>query len=328
MGEIYINCTIKYSNLEMFKVAALYKFVHIDDCPSMKGLLSTWCEEMQIEGGLIVAPEGINGTVAGLTSKIDLFITALSTLPNFDGLSVKFSEADKRPFYRMRIRISPEIITMGASMESLCQETGHYVDPVDWNDLISSPDITLIDTRNDYEVDIGTFEGAINPKTTSFGEFPDYVDKSLPEDKSVKIAMFCTGGIRCEKASSYLMKKGYENVYQLKGGILKYLEEIPAEQSLWNGQCYVFDQRVSVGHNLVAGNLSQCRACRHVLHPDDMLHTKFKDGVHCGYCFDSLSPETIQANEERHKQIVLAERQEKQHLGMKKRKCKMNVKKS
>lgn len=310
----------------MLKVAALYHFVQIENCSDMKELLTTWCEDMEIEGGLIIASEGINGTVAGRPLNIDRFISMLSSLPNFSGLSVKYSETEKRPFYRMRIRISPEIITLGIPLETLSETKGHYVDPIDWNELISSPDVTLIDTRNDYEVMIGTFQGAINPKTAAFSEFPSFFEKTFPEDKSTKIAMFCTGGIRCEKASSFLISRGYENVYQLRGGILKYLEEIPSEQSLWNGECYVFDQRVSVGHNLVVGDLALCRACRHVLNAEDRSHVRFKEGVHCGHCFESLSEETIRANEERHKQMLLAEQQQKQHLGMKKRKCNASAK--
>mmetsp|Transcript_17389 Transcript_17389/g.17474 ORF Transcript_17389/g.17474 Transcript_17389/m.17474 type:complete len:319 (+) Transcript_17389:62-1018(+) len=303
----------------MFKLAALYHFTKIDDCNRLKILLLSSCNEHEILGGLIVASEGINGTISGKSSNLDNFVQLLLSDEKFSGMSIKYSESDICPFYRLRIRISPEIITMGASMETLSCHQGQNVNPADWNRLISSPDVLLIDTRNDYEIELGSFQGAINPKTKSFRDFPNYIDTQLTS-KSTKIAMYCTGGIRCEKASAYLIKKGYDHVYQLQGGILKYLEMIPPESSLWNGECYVFDQRISVGHDLLVGQYTACRGCRHVLSVEDIQHSQYLEGVHCAYCVNELPLETMLANAERHKQIQLAEQRQAVHLGMKEKK--------
>eukprot|EP01041_Mallomonas_annulata_P004289 gene4289-8527_t len=300
----------------MFKIAALYHFTPIDSCEDLKSKLLVCCEELEIVGGLTVATEGINGTVAGTHANIDKLISTILLDSKFEGISVKYSEAEIQPFYRIRVRISPEIITMGACMSTLSTERGVYVEPEDWNELISSPDVILIDTRNDYEIDIGTFQGALNPNTQTFRQFPEYIEKNFPS-KSTKVAMYCTGGIRCEKASAFMKSKGYENIYQLHGGILKYLEVIPQDKSLWHGDCYIFDQRVSVGHGLTTGNYSLCRACRYVLSPQDLEHANFKEGIHCQYCYEKLSEDALKANAERHLQIALAEKHQRPHLGLK-----------
>jgi UPF0176 protein len=245
-------------------VAALYRFASMAELPELRGHLLALCQAQAIKGTLLIAPEGINGTIAGTDQGIAAVITALRELPGCAELDVKYSRAPAMPFQRMKVRIKREIVTMGQpQIDPL--STGHYVSPQDWNALIADPDTVVIDTRNAYEVAIGTFERAIDPGTRSFREFPEWFraqrEELLGRGKPVKVAMFCTGGIRCEKSTAFLRAEGIEEVYHLKGGILKYLEEVPAEQSLWQGECFVFDERVSVGHGLVPGRFSTCKGC-------------------------------------------------------------------
>ncbi|MBA3695642.1 MAG: rhodanese-related sulfurtransferase [Methylotenera sp.] len=304
-----------------YLTAALYKFVSLPDYKALQEPIQAACEQNNIKGTILLAEEGINGTVAGLPADINNTLTYLRQNLVFKGrftdLEHKESYASEHPFYRMKVRLKKEIVTLGVPGVSPTKKVGTYVKPEDWNALISDPDIILIDTRNDYEVDIGTFKGAINPKTTTFREFPEYVAKNLDKTKHKKIAMFCTGGIRCEKASSYMMDQGFEGVYHLQGGILKYLETVPEEKSLWKGECFVFDQRVAVTHNLEIGGYDQCYACRHPLSPEEMHSVQYAPGISCPYCYDKLSEEKRASLIERQKQVALAKQRGKTHIGSK-----------
>lgn len=254
------------------RVAALYRFTPLDDLPALREQLLALCRSQGIKGTLLLAREGINGTIAGTSAAIEVVVEHLRALHGCADLDVKYSPAPAMPFQRMKVRIKTEIVTMGQPQIDPLQGTGHYLDPQDWNALLADPDVVVIDTRNDYEVAIGTFRRAIDPGTRSFREFPDWFrahrDELLGADKPRKVAMFCTGGIRCEKSTAFLKAKGIDEVYHLKGGILKYLEDIPAAQSLWQGECFVFDERVSVGHGLVPGPYTSCKDCGRPLQPD------------------------------------------------------------
>ena len=296
-------------------VAALYQFVSLQNIEQLQTEIKTFCDKNAIKGTLLLAAEGINGTVAGSRASIDALITYLKSLPSFANIDHKESFCEAMPFYRMKVKLKKEIVTMGVAGISPTKKVGTYVKPADWNALISDPDVILIDTRNDYEVDIGTFKNAIDPRTTNFREFPDFVKNNLDVVKHKKVAMFCTGGIRCEKASSYMMEQGFEEVYHLQGGILKYLETVPEETSLWAGECFVFDQRVAVGHGLKESDYDQCFACRHPLSPAEMLACEYSAGISCPYCFDKLSDDKKASLGERQKQLALAEKRGEAHLG-------------
>ncbi|OAM52277.1 hypothetical protein A7981_01965 [Methylovorus sp. MM2] len=296
-------------------VAALYKFASLPNYKEMQPSLLALCINQGIKGTLLLAEEGINGTVAGTRTAIDTLIEHLHSDPRLADLDHKESFADTMPFYRMKVRLKKEIVTLGVPGIDPNKKVGTYVKPEDWNALISDPDVILIDTRNDYEYDIGTFQGAVDPHTTTFREFPDYVSKNLDPNKHKKIAMFCTGGIRCEKASSYMMEQGFEEVFHLQGGILKYLENVPAEESLWEGECFVFDQRVAVRHGLELGDYDQCYACRHPISPDEMASSQYVKGISCPHCFNQLSAEKRASITERQKQIELAKKRGETHIG-------------
>ena len=302
-----------------FLVTALYHFVNIDQYRNFQQPMLDFCQKKQIKGTLLLAQEGINGTIAGLVDAIQAFHAFIQDDPIFQGafkhLDHKESWAEENPFYRMKVKLKKEIVTLGVPGISPKKHVGQYVDPRDWNRLISDPETVLIDTRNDYEYDIGTFKNAINPNTKTFREFPDYVKKNLDPRKTKKVAMFCTGGIRCEKATSYLLDEGFEEVYHLKGGILKYLEHVPQEESLWDGECFVFDQRVSVKHGLEEGIYDQCYACRHPLSPKELMSPLYQKGQSCLYCHDQLSEEKKAALQERQKQIELAKARGEVHIG-------------
>lgn len=298
-----------------FIVAALYKFAPLSDLPGMQQEILRACTENNICGTLLLAAEGINGTIAGSRQGIDAVLSMLRACPPLRDLEYKESFAEAAPFYRMKVRIKQEIVTLGVPEVDPNETVGTYLDPEEWNELIADPDTLVIDTRNDYEVGIGTFKGAINPKTKTFREFPHYVHKHFDNQKHRKVAMFCTGGIRCEKASSYMKMQGFEEVYHLKGGILKYLETIPQEKSLWEGECFVFDQRVTVRHGLQLGAFELCPACRHPLGPEDKQHPKYAEGVCCSHCHDELSAEKKASAAERHKQIKLAAARGEKHIG-------------
>ena len=244
-------------------VAALYKFARLKDREELQARLLALGESHGVRGTLLLAPEGINGTIAGPRAGIDAMLAALRALPGFADLEHKESEALAHPFPRLRIRLKKEIVTIREPLADPNTAVGTYVKPADWNQLISAPDVVLVDTRNDYEVEIGTFEGAIDPGTTSFGEFPRWVRENLDPEAHKKVAMFCTGGIRCEKATALLKNLGFDEVYHLEGGILKYLEEVPETDSKWRGECFVFDGRVSLGHGLSPGSHAMCEACNH-----------------------------------------------------------------
>lgn len=243
------------------KVAAFYKFVSIEDPSALQTSLRALCAEQAIKGTILIASEGINGTVSGSSDAIDALFAAIRSDARFSNLVVKFSETAEHPFQRLKVKIKREIVTFGVPGTQPAAITGELVEPEDWNALISDPDVIVIDTRNDYEFDVGTFEGARNPRTRSFTEFPDYVRRTLSDNRAQKIAMFCTGGIRCEKASSYMLQEGFTNVYQLHGGILRYLEKIAPEESLWRGECFVFDERVALEHGVRPGQHTLCQKC-------------------------------------------------------------------
>jgi UPF0176 protein len=315
MPEIKPNTQAKYLT------AALYKFVSLPNYTALQVPIHAACEAHHIKGTILLAAEGINGTIAGLPNDIHAVLKFLREDPIFNGcfsdLEHKESFADEHPFYRMKVKLKKEIVTLGVAGVSPTKLVGTYVKPQDWNALISDPDVILIDTRNDYEVDIGTFKGAVDPKTTTFREFPEYVVKNLDKTKHKKVAMFCTGGIRCEKASSYMMDQGFEEVYHLQGGILKYLETVPEAQSLWQGECFVFDQRVAVKHNLEVGEFDQCYACRHPLSPAEMESAEYTPGISCPYCYNTISEEKRASLTERQKQVILAKKRGQTHIGEK-----------
>ncbi|MBE0413754.1 rhodanese-related sulfurtransferase [Yoonia sp.] len=300
----------------MYTVAALYHFTRFADHAALRDPLLALCKSHGISGTLLLAPEGINGTIAGSRAGIDAVIAHIRALPGCAGLEWKESTATTPPFHRMKVRLKREIVTMGQpDVDPIAQGTGHYVDPADWNDLISAPDVAVIDTRNDYEVAIGTFDGAIDPQTKSFGEFPAWWEENKHRFHNKRIAMFCTGGIRCEKSTNFLMGQGVADVYHLKGGILKYLEDVPQEQSKWDGACFVFDARVSVGHGLSEGPHILCHACRRPLLPTDRDHPAYEEGVACHHCVDETTDADKARFRERQKQIALAKKRGTHHIG-------------
>lgn len=298
----------------MFTVAALYHFTRFASPASLQEPLKQLCTEQKITGTLLLANEGINGTIAGPKAGIAAVLAHVRALPGCDDLEVKFSTASERPFARMKVRLKKEIVTMGQPDVDPKARVGNYVDPQDWNELILSPDVAVIDTRNDYEVAIGTFEGAVDPETASFREFPAWWEANKDRFHNKKIAMFCTGGIRCEKSTNYLLGQGVPEVYHLKGGILKYLEEVPEENSTWNGECFVFDGRVSVGHGLKEGPHELCHACRRPILPEDKNRAEFEEGVSCHQCISETSDEDKERFRERQKQIALAKARGERHM--------------
>lgn len=298
----------------MYNVAALYHFTRFDDPAALQGPLLAACKAHGIMGTLLLASEGINGTVAGDRQGIDAILAEIRALPGCANLIWKESTAATPPFHRMKVRLKREIVTMGQPNVDPVARVGNYVDAADWNDLISAPDVAVIDTRNDYEVAIGTFDGAVDPQTKSFGEFPAWWEENKHRFHNKKIAMFCTGGIRCEKSTNYLMGQGVENVYHLKGGILKYLEEVPQENSKWDGDCFVFDARVSVGHGLKEGPHILCHACRRPLIPEDRNHPAYEEGVACHQCVDQTSDTDKGRFRERQKQMALAKVRGTHHI--------------
>ncbi|TCD13666.1 rhodanese-related sulfurtransferase [Oricola cellulosilytica] len=298
-----------------YTVAALYHFADFPRYAGFKAPLEAICEEAGLKGTLLLASEGINGTVAGPRHGIDRLITFLREQPEFAALEYKLSYADDEPFLRMKVRLKKEIVTMGVPGTDPRKIVGTYVEPEGWNDLIADPDTVVIDTRNDYEVAIGTFERAVNPDTASFREFPGWARAHRDELQGRKVAMFCTGGIRCEKATAFVRDLGIEEVYHLKGGILKYLEEVPADESLWQGDCFVFDERVAVGQGLEPGDYTLCRACRHPLTPDETRSDAYVEGVSCPHCIGRLTDDDRARFAERQRQIELAKKRGQRHLG-------------
>lgn len=289
-------------------VAALYKFVTLEDYRALREPLLAAMEGNGVKGTLLLAEEGINGTVSGTRAAIDALLAWLRNDPRLVDIDHKESYCAEQPFQRTKVKLKREIVTLGVPGVDPNQAVGTYVEAQDWNALISDPEVLLIDTRNDYEVAIGTFAGAIDPRTKSFREFPDYVRQHFDPARHKKVAMFCTGGIRCEKASSYMLNEGFEEVYHLQGGILKYLEEVPAEQSLWQGDCFVFDNRVTVRHDLTEGEYELCHACRQPVSAAERASEHYSPGISCPHCWDTLSQKTRAKARERQKQIELARR--------------------
>lgn len=296
-------------------VCAMYKFVELDNYAELKEPLRLFMVENHVRGTLLLAKEGINGTVAAQRDGIDALLAWLEKDPRLAGIVTKESFEASNPFYRTKVKLKKEIVTMGVEGIDPKKVVGTYVKPQDWNALISDPDVLLVDTRNDYEVKVGTFEGALDPKTTTFREFPDYVANNLDPQAHKKVAMFCTGGIRCEKSTAYLKEQGFEDVYHLEGGILKYLEEVPQSESMWEGECFVFDNRVTVDHNLQKGQYDQCHACRLPLTAQQQQHEKYLEGISCEFCFDDQTPEQRQRFEQRQLQMQLAQVRGEVHMG-------------
>lgn len=294
-------------------VAALYKFVTLEDFEALREPLRQTMVDNDVKGTLLLAREGINGTVAGTREGIDALLAWLTADPRLHDIDHKESFCDEPPFYRTKVKLKKEIVTLGVPGIDPNDTVGTYVEPEQWNALIDDPEVLLIDTRNDYEVAIGTFEGAIDPKTTTFREFPEYVRAQFDPAKHKKVAMFCTGGIRCEKASSFMLKEGFEEVYHLKGGVLNYLEKVPEARSKWRGDCFVFDNRVTVRHDLSEGEFEQCHACRMPVSTLEMQSPDYVPGISCPHCIDSLPEKTRAAARERQRQIELAKARGEPH---------------
>lgn len=298
----------------MYICATLYKFVEFNDFKRFREPLYQCMVQNEVKGTLLLAREGINGTICGTREGIDAVLAFIRNQPVFANIEHKESPSEKQAFYRTKVKLKKEIVTMGIDWVDPKNIVGTYVEPKDWNNLIRDPEVVLIDTRNDYEYAVGTFEGAINPNTESFREFPEYIKTHLDPAKHKKVAMFCTGGIRCEKSTAYLKSLGFEEVYHLKGGILKYLEEVPEEETTWRGECFVFDQRVTVRHGLVQGNYDQCYACRMPITAEEKQSEHYIKGVSCPHCFDRTTPEQKARFAEREKQIQLAKQRGDKHI--------------
>ncbi|WP_354622739.1 rhodanese-related sulfurtransferase [Psychromonas sp. MME2] len=296
-------------------VCALYRFVALENYQEIQQPLLAIMMANQIKGTLLLANEGINGTIAGSREGVDKLMNWLKSDPRFADISCKESFSEENPFYRTKVKLKKEIVTMGVAGIDPNRVVGSYVQAKDWNALISDPEVLLVDTRNDYEISIGTFRNAVDPKTTNFREFPDYVKHNLDPAKHKKVAMFCTGGIRCEKSTAYLKEQGFDEVYHLQGGVLKYLEEIPQEESLWQGECFVFDNRVSVNHQLEKGQYDQCHGCRLPISATDKQSDKYIPGIACPHCYGQLSDQQKLRFSEREKQIALAKLRGEAHIG-------------
>ncbi len=310
-------CCRKTLGMSQIVVAALYQFTALPDYAGYRaGILET-AMKSQVFGTILLAREGVNGTIAGPREGVDAVLAALRALPGCAELDWKESYTDENPFHRMKVRLKKEIVTMGVENIDPARSHERYVEPHDWNRVISDPDTLVIDTRNDYEVSIGAFKGAINPHTASFREFPEWFRKFREENDIKKVAMYCTGGIRCEKSTAFLRAEGIEDVVHLKGGILKYLETVPEQESLWRGECFVFDQRVSVGHDLAPGSYDQCRACRRPITEKDKASPHFVEGVSCPTCYGEYSETQKRAFAERQKQVELADARGERHIGVK-----------
>jgi len=298
----------------MFHIAAFYHFAHFDDPEALRTNLWEVCRQHDVKGTILLASEGINGTIAGERAGVDVVLASIVRVPGLAKLVAKRATATSDPFYRLKVRLKREIVALGVGEVDSVTNTGTHVPASEWNALISDPDTIVIDTRNDYEVAIGTFDGAVDPMTSTFGDFPAWI-AGHPELKDKRLAMFCTGGIRCEKATAYLKENGFKDVYQLDGGILKYLETQDEATSLWNGECYVFDRRVSVGHSLVPGNLEVCPSCNQVIADKDRQMEGYRKGICCDACKGDLTPDRESRFAERQHQIDLAEQRSETHLG-------------
>ncbi|MDC1449516.1 rhodanese-related sulfurtransferase [Candidatus Thioglobus sp.] len=299
----------------MLTICALYKFTRLDDFEEIQGPLKIFLESLNIRGTLLLAKEGVNGTISGDNDSIMKSLDYLQKDERLVGLEYKFSYSEKPPFKRLKVKLKKEIVTLGVSNIDPIFSSGTYVKPAYWNELINDPDVVLIDTRNNYEFEIGSFKGSINPNTETFREFPAYTKNNLEKYRDKKIAMFCTGGIRCEKSTAYLKSKGFENVFHLQGGILKYLEEIKEDESLWEGECFVFDDRVAVKHNLELGKYDQCHACRFPITDEDKEHPHYEKGASCPRCYGTKNSSQVSRYREREKQVQLAKSRGESHIG-------------
>ena len=298
-----------------YKVVAFYQFAPLPDFAEKQLPLLDLFNAHGIKGTVLIAAEGINGTIAGTNENIDAAILGIMAITGLEDLEPKYSSAKEMPFRRTKVRLKKEIVTIGDVVADPLTKVGKYVEPEDWNALIADPEVILIDTRNSYEVGVGTFKNAIDPHTESFGDFPNYVREKLKAKPDAKIAMFCTGGIRCEKASSFMMHEGFENVFHLKGGILKYLEKVPQEKSRWEGSCFVFDERVAVGHGLVQSEYSLCHGCMNPVSPMERRSAKYEEGVSCPHCFDKTTEAQKASHRQRQTQMILAKKKGLKHLG-------------
>ena len=298
-----------------FVIAALYKFVSLPDFRELRQPLLERCQALGLRGTFLLAQEGINGAVAGGRQGVDGILDYLRADPRFADLAHKESRAAVCPFHRMKVKLKQEIVSLGVADVDPAQATGRYVQPEDWNETISRPDTLVLDVRNQYETGIGSFKDALAPDTETFREFPAYVENHLDPTRHTRVAMYCTGGIRCEKASSYLLARGFRDVMQLQGGILNYLEKVEREDSRWEGECFVFDSRVAVDHDLAEGDYEQCFACRRPINERDMASEKYLPGVSCPHCHDHLTPEQRRRFSERQRQVELAESRGEKHIG-------------
>ena len=301
--------------MSSYVVCAMYKFVSLENFEELREPLKQVMLDNQVKGTLLLANEGINGTVAGSREGVDSLLAWLQQQPCLADIDYKESYTDDAPFSRTKVKLKKEIVTMGVEGIDPLQVVGTYIEPKDWNDLISDPDVLLVDTRNDYEVEVGTFKNAIDPNTTTFRQFPQYVKDHLDPQKHKKIAMFCTGGIRCEKSTAYMKAQGFDEVYHLKGGILKYLEDVDHADSLWQGECFVFDDRVTVNHQLQKGEYDQCHACRLPITEQDKQSEHYKPGVSCHRCYDTVTDEQRARFAERERQLQLAKQRGEVHMG-------------
>lgn len=305
--------------MNSYYIAALYHFVSLPDYRAMQAPVRQACQRHGVKGTLLLAPEGINGTIAGSQHGVEAVLACLRSWPALAGLEHKSSVARVQPFRRLKVKLKREIVTMGVPGLDPATQAGTYVSATEWNALITDPDVVTVDVRNDYEVGIGTFESAVNPGTETFAEFPQWVQaQSAPGGVlhgKRKVAMFCTGGIRCEKSTAYLKSQGFDEVYHLQGGILKYLETVDESDSRWQGQCFVFDERVSVGHGLVPGSYQFCRGCRHPIDEAERASALFEEGVSCPRCHASLTPERRERLRERQRQVELAAQRGEIHIG-------------
>lgn len=301
--------------MSKFLTAAFYQFHPFESYAQHLEPLENIASAGDVKGTILLAEEGINGTISGPEEGVRAVLEALRSLPGFSELEHKESWADHQPFYRLKVRLKNEIVTLRQPGIDPRTHVGEYVEPEDWNALIEDPDVVVVDCRNDYEVQIGTFKNAINPKTQTFTEFPDWAAQQESLKDKPRVAMFCTGGIRCEKSTAYMKSQGFDQVYHLKGGILKYLEVMPREESLWQGECFVFDERVSVGHGLAPGDYTLCRACRFPLSQQERDHDSYEEGVSCPYCHGTHSVEKLASLRERQKQVELARARGQRHVG-------------
>jgi UPF0176 protein len=306
---------VQNADASPYLVAALYHFVSVPGFRELRAPLQAFCEAHDVRGTLLLAHEGINGTIAGPDAGIAAVLAHLRAMPEFAGLEHKESHAAKAPFLRMKVKLKKEIVTMGVEDIDPTRVVGTYVSPRDWNALISDPETIVIDTRNDYETALGVFKGAVDPDIKTFREFPDWVRQNTGLHNKPKIAMYCTGGIRCEKATAFMKEQGFDEVYHLKGGILKYLEDVPAEESLWEGACFVFDERVSVVQDLKTGDHKLCRACRNPLSAEDLASPRYEAGVSCPHCYEVRSETDRMRFREREKQAKLARERGRKHIG-------------